>query len=614
VYRYLALIWNPTDEGSARAAVSLCVRLENDPAGWSRVLESPGVVAWHAERYPGSSDVHPLGDSAGVVFGRIFTRDIETPELAACVTFDGAESARIVASRGERLLEKYWGRYVALLRDGSTGEVAVLRDPSGGFPCWITSHERIHLVCSDIEDCRRLGVGPFTVNWDYIEGFVAHAQLQIRATALNEVSELQPGERLLFSAEKMRRSIEWQPIDIARNAPIESVDEAVTALRATTVGCVQTWAACYGGIVHNLSGGLDSSIVLSCLATAPTRPRLLCLNYFGTGPQEDERRYARAVAQHTGAELIEQQLDVKSVRLEELLSLRRSPRPWFYLYEIEHGGFEGELATRHGAQSLFSGAGGDGVFFQAHAELALTDYLFEHGVGPGLLRTAVDAAHVSRKSIWRLLWQALRTRALQPQWDPLALVKPPTRTIVNSELLASMQGRKGFAHPWLTPEATRGVPPGVLWHILSIATPPAYYNSFQGGRYPERTLPLLSQPLVELCLRIPTYLLIESGWDRALARRAFERDLPAEIVQRRLKGRVDQHVRNILDENLGFARELLLDGYLVRRGLLNRSALELYLTRNRSPADFQYGEILHEHACTEAWLRSWLTTACAAGG
>jgi asparagine synthase (glutamine-hydrolysing) len=144
--------------------------------------------------------------------------------------------------------------------------------------------------------------------------------------------------------------------------------------------------------------------------------------------------------------------------------------------------------------------------------------------------------------------------------------------------------------------------------------PPAYYNSFHQGVYPERTLPLLSQPLVELCLRLPTYLLIESGRDRALARRAFERDLPAEIVRRQQKGRIDQHVRNILDLNLEFVRELLLEGELVKRGLLNRGALELYLTRNRSPADFQYSEILQEHACTEAWLRSWLTNSCVSAG
>jgi asparagine synthase (glutamine-hydrolysing) len=116
----------------------------------------------------------------------------------------------------------------------------------------------------------------------------------------------------------------------------------------------------------------------------------------------------------------------------------------------------------------------------------------------------------------------------------------------------------------------------------------------------------MSQPLVELCLRIPTYVLIRNGMDRATARRAFAPDLPPEIVKRRNKGRIDQHVRNLLDANLDFVRDLILNGRLVKEGLLNRRNLELYLTRDRSPADFQYAEILQEHLCIEAWLSRWL--------
>jgi asparagine synthase (glutamine-hydrolysing) len=94
--------------------------------------------------------------------------------------------------------------------------------------------------------------------------------------------------------------------------------------------------------------------------------------------------------------------------------------------------------------------------------------------------------------------------------------------------------------------------------------------------------------------------------DRATARRAFAPDLPPEIIKRRNKGRIDQHVRNVLDANLSFVRDMLLNGRLVKEGLLDRKSLDLYLTRERSPADFQYAEILQEHLCIEAWLARWL--------
>jgi asparagine synthase (glutamine-hydrolysing) len=140
---------------------------------------------------------------------------------------------------------------------------------------------------------------------------------------------------------------------------------------------------------------------------------------------------------------------------------------------------------------------------------------------------------------------------------------------------------------------------------MSVAAAPAFYSHFEAGPYPERTLPLMSTPLIELCLRTPTYVLIRNGLDRATARRAFANDLPPEIVKRRNKGRIDQHVRDVLDDNIELVRDVLLNGRLVKEGLLDRSTLEQYLTRERSPADCQYAEILHEHFCTEAWLGCW---------
>jgi asparagine synthase (glutamine-hydrolysing) len=608
LYRYLALIWNPADQQSSTAALLLAARLQSSSRAWSRVLDQGGVCAFHEQLDAGASETRPLRHAAGAVFGKIFARDLETPASALRVVFDDAETSRVVATGGRRLFERYWGRYVAVVRDAVTGEAWILRDPSGGLPCLLTAHQGVNIVVSDLEDCLALGLPRFSVNWQYINGFVAHSGLQVRATALNEVSEVQAGERICFSDGALRRSIEWNPIDIAQGDPLKSSAEAVAALRSTTLACAHAWAACYRDLLLNLSGGLDSSIVLSCLRSAPTRPAVTCLTYFGTGPNEDERRYARLMAQRAEVELIEQPLDPAAMKLEDILKLRRTARPWFYLYELEHGPFEAGLAARKGANGLFSGAGGDGVFFQARAELAVTDYLFEHGPGPGLLRAAIDAARMSRKSIWPLLVQAVQARFFSGRWDPIAISRPLPGTIVNPSVIQAARRDPGLTHPWFT-RGTRGVPPGILWHVTSISVPPSYYSSFVREPYPERTLPLLSQPLVELCLRIPTYLLIESGEDRALARRAFANDLPEEIVRRRAKGRADQHIRNIMDANLDFVRELMLDGLLVREGILNREALELYLSRDRSPADFQYGEILQAHLCTEAWLRSWLTSS-----
>jgi asparagine synthase (glutamine-hydrolysing) len=606
MYRYFVLVWNPRNLQAAASARSLSERMVSVASGWARAFEAEGICAFHAGLGEGASKTLLLEHGAGAVFGRIFNRDIDNTPGAVRVEFDHSESLKIVQSGGRRLIERYWGRYVALIQDAATSETWILRDPSGQMPCLLGAHQGVNLVFSDLEDCVALGIRHFTVSWEYIRGLLAYSGYQSRDTALHEVSEIQLGERVRFSGDTVHRSLEWNPFAIAQTNPILDPETAVAELRRTTRGCVHAWASCYSDILHNLSGGLDSSIVLSCLKDAPSRPNITCLHYFATGPDEDERKYGRLMANLVKTELIEHQLDVEEVRLDYILNLRRSSRPWFYMYELEHGRFEGQLAAEREANGLFSGAGGDGVFFQARADLAVTDYLFDRGMGRDLLRVAVDAARISRKSIWPLLLTALRARTIPPRWHPLSVGGRPERTLVSQDVQQAARRNPKLLHPWFANRSLRGIPPGVLWHALSVSAAPAYYSSFEAGPYPERTLPLLSQPLVELCLRIPTYVLIKNGMDRATARRAFAQDLPPEIVKRRSKGRIDQHVRNILDANLDFVRDLLLNGRLVKEGLLDRRNLELYLTRERSPADFQYAEILQEHLCIEAWLSRWL--------
>jgi asparagine synthase (glutamine-hydrolysing) len=606
MYRYFVLVWNPRNLLAAASARALSERIVAVASGWARAFEADGICAFHAGLGEGASRTLLLDHGAGAVFGRIFNRDIDSTDSALRVEFDFNESLKIVQTGGRRLIERYWGRYVALIQDAATSETWILRDPSGGMPCQMTTYQGVNLVFSDLEDCLGLGIRHFTVSWDYIRGLLAYSGYHSRDTALKEVSEVQFGERIRFSGDTLHRSLEWNPLTIAQTNPIPDPEVAVAELRRTTRACVHAWASCYSDIVHNLSGGLDSSIVLSCLMDTPSRPNITCLNYFATGPDEDERRYARLMANLVKVELIERQLDVREVKLDYIFNLRRSARPWFYIYELEHGRFEGQLAAEREAKGLFSGAGGDGVFFQARADLAVTDYLFDHGVGRDLLRVTMDAARISRKSIWPLLFNALRSRAFSPGWHPLRVGGRPARTLVSRDVQQAARRNPKLLHPWFSSRSLRGVPPGVLWHALSVSAAPAYYNSFEVGPYPERTLPLVSQPLVELCLRIPTYVLIKNGMDRATARRAFAPDLPPEIVKRRNKGRIDQHVRNLLDANLNFVRDVVLNGRLVKEGLLDRRNLELYLTRDRSPADFQYAEILQEHLCIEAWLARWL--------
>lgn len=160
----------------------------------------------------------------------------------------------------------------------------------------------------------------------------------------------------------------------------------------------------------------------------------------------------------------------------------------------------------------------------------------------------------------------------------------------------------GFLHPLL--RHPRGAPSGKLWHAHQISQPFDFYDPLGVEGEPERISPLVSQPLMELCLRIPIYVLTQGGWDRAVARRAFYDDLPTEVRNRRHKGGIEEHLRNTLEHNRGFLRELLLDGCLVREGIVDRARLAEVLSGRATRIAAGSGELL-EYAGIEAWLRRW---------
>ncbi len=602
MYRYFVVIWNAQDLAQARSAEGFVNRLQRSLRQWTQVIAVPGVVAFHAGLDSGASRTWALHDVAGAVFGRLFKRDSMDPSAAECPALNASESLRIVRSGGQYLLRGYWGRYVALGLDAISGEAWVMRDPTGGLPCLLARHEGVHLVFSDTEDCCELGLLRFSVRWSYIRQLLAYSALQVRDTALEEVSEVQPGERVCFGTHGLRRHLEWHPFALAAEEPLRSPVLAERELRRTVRGCVQAWARHYPTLIHGLSGGLDSSIVLSCLQDMPGRPEITCLHYFGGGPEEDERVHARSVAAHAKVRLIEQPLDPHAIQLSMLHRLRPSARPWFYLYELEHAEFEAHLADELGAAGWFAGGGGDGVFYQARGDLAVIDYLLDRGVSSGLLAVAGDAARVSQHSIWWLLWRALRARLLPSRQAPFDRSRSFVPTLLSGEVLKERYAAQ-MAHPWFETDDARRAPPGNRWHALTIGVPPAFYGSFASQT--ERTMPLLSQPIVELSLRIPTYVLIQGGIDRAVARRAFSADIPASIARRRSKGRVDRHVRTILDVNLDLVRSILLDGRLAAEGLLKRKELESCLRPGSATVDFHYSQILQLYVGIEAWLARW---------
>jgi asparagine synthase (glutamine-hydrolysing) len=600
VFRYVAFVWNDQDAAAREAAQALLQRHAGTGEDWRVALRGCGAEVRYAKSGTGSSAAYILAEDGGVVLGNLFARSQEGVSTAAPLLLGADDSRAMLDSDGRHLIECFWGRYVAFLHDAPARATWVVRDPSGGLPCYLVRCRGVDLYFSWIDDIAALLDTPLEVNWPYLIATVSFLREHSHGTALREVTQVLAGECVETRAGASKRLFYWDPLQVANTEVIEDLGAAVAALRQCVRDVVHAWASCYDHLLLSLSGGLDSSIVLACLADAPSRPRLTCFHYYPLGADLDERGFARAAAAKAGLELIERSRD-SSFSLQPLLSIHRTPEPTNYPYFLEHGRLHAQLAAEHGAAAVVIGYGGDQLFYQERAEWAPGDFLHRRGPRPGLLRIALDAAQMDQLSFWRILGQAAAGYLGHRRWSVLQEAGR-MRPLLVPAVIEEARRSATFLHPLL--RHPRGAPSGKLWHAHQISQPFDFYDPLGREGDAELISPLFSQPVMELCLRIPTYVLTHDGWDRAVARRAFYDELPPQIRNRRSKGGIEEHLRLTLEHNRGFLRELLLDGALVREGVVDRSRLAEVLSGRATRIRAGSGELL-EYAGIEAWLRRW---------
>jgi asparagine synthase (glutamine-hydrolysing) len=159
------------------------------------------------------------------------------------------------------------------------------------------------------------------------------------------------------------------------------------------------------------------------------------------------------------------------------------------------------------------------------------------------------------------------------------------------------------AHPWFR---SANVPLGVREILAFLTGAEEFYDPISNPEAAglDSIFPLLSQPLVELCMRIPSYVHFDRGHDRSVARLAFVGDVPAPILQRTWKDRVQGFPEEILRIHLPDFRSMLLDGLLMKEGYLDRHSVERSLSGDVLQDTASVGEII-DHVLVESWLRSW---------
>lgn len=597
MHRYFAFICNDGDSRGMVEATALACKLRARDSTWEVTFQSGGLLVLQAGQQRGRFQSYCAPQKGGIVIGKLFRRRDEDQIDLSDVKLADEDITNSVDSKGRSFGAAFWGRYVAFLLN-SQGTCVAMRDPSGAVPAYYSQLGRVTAVYSRLADCVQVAPDIFTIDWSHLTTFLQYDRPVTRSTGLREVKMLHAGEIMEFGGTSIKSSFFWHPANFCRETSLEDPEVAVRALRQAVLLSVQSWASCYDQILHDLSGGLDSSIVAACLATSDRPTEILCCNLFTNTPEGDERPFARMVAKRTGLRLLEEAIIPYKRGAGLQFSVPSIPSPMMTAFASVNEENRIRLVSKYGIQATFSGQGGDHLFQQVPTSLTAADYVFRHGLGRDVGSVIRDACIVARQPLSSVLKTIAMHGFLKVPFDPY-------REALTSQLLTPDMARPGeLRHPWVLDSGD--LPRAKLQQVFFIVDSQVLHMFAGACSYVDVVHPLISQPLIESCLRIPAYTLVRGGRDRALARRAFASDLPNEIVSRTTKGGANGYFHNMILDNVAFLREFLIDGLLTREGLVDRASMEQALSLKRLYKGNDMFAILTA-ARAEAWARE--TTA-----
>ena len=575
-YRYLAILENGQAGNSATRNASpalqqsgLLPRLVTDSISMFAPEDTPTMLI------PGGS----------ILVGHLFRED-GTPLRQAEELPDSLNQVQLRAF----VVNHCWGEYVLIQssQNGNSGpELAITRDPSGGVPCFYSPGTQPRFATSDISLATKHGLYQKQIDWDFITHCLLYPHLMTPRTSLAGIRELLPGCILHVRASSITLDQVWSPWNfVAANRRHTDYNEASACVRHSVMTAVAAWARTDRSILLELSGGLDSSIIASCLRS--TDVEVGCCTLITPVPGADERQYATLVADDLGVALQAEELAFEAVRIDA------PPPPWSVAPRInvlQHALNE-TMTKASGLELLshFSGGGGDTIFCYLGNASPAADAFLERGLFAGF-GAIQELSDLHQCTLWKAAQLTLKKLVRPP--------KPPyraDRSLLNSTLVAVPADE----HPWFV--APPGALPGDRERIQYLAGTQLYRHGMWRGATRDLRLPLLSQPVAQACLSVPSWMWIAGGRNRSVARTAFSDRLPEQVLNRRSKGDFAQYLGAAYRRNKDRMQDFLLEGELQGRNLLAHDDLRDFFQRRMSPRDQSFFRIL-DLCMIENWVR-----------
>ena len=509
-------------------------------------------------------------------------------------TFSTATDSEVILAAyrewGERCVERFNGMWAFVIWDAARRTLFCSRDRLGVKPFYYRLDQNRFTFASEPWPLRRAGANLRAVRAYLEQGYLDEGD----ETFFAGVMRLPPAHSLTFGPSGLKRRRYWSL------EPMPPPRDAAEAVRATFLDAIQLQLRSDVPVGTCLSGGIDSSSIAVAVAHHGHEHQKTVTAYFDDSGF-DERPYARAVIDRTGAEPHWVTFDDGDL-VSDLPSIVRAQGEPFGSTSICAGWYVMREARRAGLTVMLDGQGGDELLagYRASFGYRLSD----------LLRAGrlTEASHELRAF----------AEVHGPRWTAVALATPHVPERLRLAARGHLRGASALVAPQL-----RAASPAVdgngavfpdrlrrqLHTLLTRRGLPEllrYEDRNSMAHSLEARVPLLDHRLVELAFSLPGGELIRRGETKSVLRRALSDLLPPEVATRRDKlGFVTPEARFLRGAVGGLASDVFASQSFRERGFVDARAATHRLARHRS-GDIRAGMELWRALNLELWAREFL--------
>jgi len=553
------------------------------------------------------------GQIAIVVNGEIYNHaELRADLVAKGHRFRSGSDSEVVAHLyeevGARAPEHLRGMFAFALWDARAGKLLLARDRFGEKPLYYCERSDGFVFASELGALLADERTPAALSMEALDAYLALQYVPAPRTIYEAVKKLPPGHTLEVRPGERPALRRYYELSFAPTLADVPEEEAARRVRDVVEEAVRSRLMSDVPLGAFLSGGVDSSIVVACMARASSAPvKTFSVGFTEGGRADDELPFARLVAERWRTDHHELVVEPDMVSL--LPSIVRhhgepfgdtSAVPTRYLCEM----------TRRDVTVALSGDAGDEAFggYRRYVWAHVAERL--RGLPAPLARgvAAALAAVPGRRARWVREYGArlgadeasryLRFVCHFSAAEKGALYTPDlARRFERDATAASFAEHLGASRATDTVsrlqdlDARTYLPDDILAKV-DVA-------SMTHGL--EARAPLVDHHVVELGAALPGRLKLRAGKGKHILKRAFADLVPAEIVRRRKKGFALPTGPWLRGRLHGFARDTLLSGAARARGLFRPEAVADLLDRHRAGED--HGERLWNLIVLETWHR-----------